>query len=129
MATKQEIEKELNIALKEIGDIVPWYDKRFKMWIFSHPLYPVEYAGDSVEEVIENYPLYLKELIIHRLKGQLNPVTEKETLGRAGKRTAAGRPRDTEKEPEVRLSLPFDIAEWIRQKTHWPAVRKLIHSK
>ena len=86
MATKQEIEKELEIALQEVEKITPWYDKEFKMWIFSHPLYPVEYAGDTSDEVIENYPLYLKEFILHRLKGKLSVLMENETRGRGGRR-------------------------------------------
>ena len=105
MATKQEIEKELNLALKEVGKSVSWYDKKFKMWLFSHPLYPVEYAGETAEEVQKNYPLYLKEFIMHRLNGRLNALTESETKGRGGFRSGAGRPKGTIKEPTKRVSF------------------------
>ena len=40
MATKKEIEEHLQIALKEIGEIKPWYDRSLKCWLFSHDLYP-----------------------------------------------------------------------------------------
>ena len=126
MAAKQEIQKGLKIALEEVGEIVPKYNKQFKMWLFSHPLYPVEYAGNSAEEVIENYQLYLREFIAHRLDGKLNPVTESETKGHGGCRKGAGRPLGTTKESTTRLSLPLDIAEWMREKSHWADIRKLI---
>jgi hypothetical protein len=57
MASKEEkeIDSHLAIALQEIGEIKPWFDKDFNAWIFSHPLYPVEYAGDTKKEVIQNF--------------------------------------------------------------------------
>lgn len=51
---------------------------------YFHTKITVEYGGNSIEEVIENYPLYLTEFIKHRLEGRLSPVNEKETLGRGG---------------------------------------------
>jgi hypothetical protein len=113
MATKKEIKEHLRIALKEIGEIKPWFDKDFKNWIFSHPNYPVEYAGDSEEEAIKNYPLYLQDFIEERLNDNLSSFTEKETIGRGGKREGSGRPKGTIKEPTKRVTLPLDIAEWI----------------
>ncbi len=113
MATKKEIKNHLKIALEEIGDIHPWFDKEFKIWIFSHPAYPVEYFGDSKEEVIQNYPLYLYDFIEERLNDNLSVLTEKQTIGRGGKREGAGRPKGTVKEPTKRVTLPLDIAEWI----------------
>ena len=62
MATAKEIKAHLELALEEVGEIRPWYDRRFKSWIFSHSAYPVEYAGNSKEEVVRNYPLYLREI-------------------------------------------------------------------
>lgn len=86
MFTKTSIESHLKIALKEVGVIKPWFDEDFNAWIFSHEKYPdVEYAGDSEEEVNQNYPKYLREFIRHRLKGRLDPVIEKNTKGLAGK--------------------------------------------
>lgn len=73
MASKKEIEEHLKLALEEVGKIKPWYSKDFKTWIFYHPLYPVEYSGDTKEEVIKNYPLYLREFIKHRLQDKLAP--------------------------------------------------------
>lgn len=65
-----------------------------------------------------------------RLKGNLNPITEKETKGRRGKRKGAGRPKGTVKETKERLYLPVDIAEWFKD---YPAacheVRKLMRRK
>ena len=85
MAAKQ-IERHLTIALKEIGKIKPWFDKEIGEWVFSSSLYPVEYSGASPEEVIQNYPLYLREFLAHRLDSRLDELVEKKTKGRGGKR-------------------------------------------
>lgn len=113
MATKKEIKEHLRIALEEIGNINPWFNKEFKTWIFSHPAYPVEYFGDSKEEVIKNYPLYLYDFIEERLNDNLSILTEKKTTGRGGRREGSGRPKGTVKESTKRVTLPLDVAEWI----------------
>ncbi len=111
MASKKEIEKNLKIALKEIGEIKPHFDKRFNAWIFSHPLYPdVEYAGDSSEEVIKNYPLYLREFIKQRLDQNISEKAEKKTKGRGGRRSGSGRPKGSKKIPKKRVYVPKVVA-------------------
>ena len=113
MATTKEIKEHLEIALKEVGKIKPWFDSDVDEWIFSHPDYPVEYGGNSPEEVIRGYPKYLREFIKHRLDDKLNPLTEKKTKGHGGKRKGAGRPMGTVKEPTKRIVLPSRIADWL----------------
>ena len=113
MATAKEIKEHLEIALKEIGKIKPWFDENFDSWIFSHPSYPdVEYAGDSKADVIKNYPKYLKDFIEERLNSNLAPHIEKSVKGKGGKREGAGRPVGTKKETKKRVYLPTDIANW-----------------
>ncbi len=130
MATKKEIKQHLEIALKEIGQITPWYDRSFKNWIFSHPDYPVEYAGDTKDEVIKNYPIYLYDFIEERLNDNLNSLIEKETKGRGGKREGAGRPVGTKKEQKSRIYLPTDLVSWFKQHPESiPQVRKLIQKQ
>lgn len=130
MATKKEIEAHVKIALKEVGSIEPWFAKDVNSWIFSHPKYPIEYAGQSPEEVVKNYPKYLETFIEERLKGNLNPLTEKETKGRGGKRIGAGMPKGSVKEPKERLYLPVDIVEWFKDSpTACDEVRKLMRRK
>ncbi len=127
MATTKEIKEHLNIALKEVGSIKPWFDDDVNEWVFSHPNYPVEYGGESPEEVIQNYPKYLQEFIKHRLNDNLNPLTEKKTKGHGGKREGAGRPKGSLKKPTKRVSLPMDIAAWITQPEAMEQVRRLMH--
>ena len=127
MATTKEIKEQLEFALREIGNIKPWFDEDVNEWIFSHPNYPVEYGGESLEEVIQNYPKYLQEFIKQRLEDNLNPLTEKKIKGHGGKRERAGRPVGTKKEPTKRISLPLDIASWITQPNAIEQVRKLMH--
>jgi hypothetical protein len=115
MASNKEINEHLQLALKEIGKIKPWFDQRFNAWIFSHRNYPVEYAGDSEEEVIKNYPLYLREFLKHRLNDKLSAIEEKKTKGYGGKRTGAGRPKGTKKERKRRIYVPTDIADWLQK--------------
>lgn len=113
MATTKEIKEHLEIALKEIGKIEPWFDEEVNEWIFIHSNYPVEYGGSSKEEVVKNYPKYLREFIKQRLNDNLSPITEKKTKGHGGRRFGAGRPVGTTKEETKRVSLPVDIADWI----------------
>ena len=126
MATKKEIEKHLKIALKEVGELKPWFDKDVNAWVFEHRAYPVEYAGEAKEEVIENYPKYLYEFIRHRLNDRLHPLMEKKTKGRGGKRPGAGRPKGTKKAPTKVVRLPADVANWVEKRSSYPQVRQLI---
>lgn len=127
MASQKEINAHLKLALAEIGKIKPRFSKRYNAWIFKHPLYPdVEYAGDTFEEVINNYPLYLKQFIKERLNENISPMAEKKTKGRGGRREGAGRPRGTKKNPTKRISLPEDVANYFRNPEAIPNVRALI---
>ncbi len=126
MATKKEIEEHLKLALKEVGEIKPWFDKEVDAYVFEHPSYPVEYAGKSKKEVIEKYPQYLREFIRHRLNNRLHPLMEKETKGRGGKRAGAGRPKGTKKYPTKVVRLPKDVAAWIEKPESIPQVRQWI---
>jgi hypothetical protein len=114
MATPKEIKEHLEIALKEVGKIKPWFDDDVNEWIFSHPSYPVEYGGETAEEVVKNYPKYLREFIKQRLNVNLDHLTEKQTKGHGGKRLGAGRPKELGKEKKERISLPKDITSWFR---------------
>jgi len=117
MATAKEVEKELAIALKEVGPIKPWLDKETNSWVFSHKLYPVECDGETPEDVVERYPLYLKEFLKHRLEGRLAVHVEAKTHGKGGRRPGAGRPKGTTKEPKERMYVPTQFAEWLRKET------------
>lgn len=114
MATPKEVKAHLELALKEIGPIIPWFDNAVGEWVFSHPNYPVEYGGESYKEVIDFYPKYLREFIKQRLNNNLNPLTEHKTKGHGGKREGAGRPLGSVKEEKIRISLPKDLASWFR---------------
>lgn len=114
MATKKEIKEHLEVALKEIGTIKPWFDEEVNEWIFKHSNYPVEYGGKTSQEVIKNYPKYLAEFISHRLDETLSPMTEKKTKGHGGRRSGAGRPKGSVKEATIRISLPEDLANWFK---------------
>lgn len=129
MASKEEKEigVHLQIALKEIGTIKPWFSKEFNAWIFSHHLYPVEYAGDTEEEVVQNYPLYIREFVKHRLQNRLSPLMENKTKGHGGKRDGAGRPKGS-KEEKIRVYLPKDIADLLKEPGVLMYLRGLIQA-
>ena len=76
MATKNEIKLHLQIALKEIGEIKPWFDKEVNAWVFEHENYPVGFAGKTAKEVIKNYPKHLKIFLEERLNENLEPLVE-----------------------------------------------------
>lgn len=128
--TKKEIEAHLKLALEEIGEVVPQYNRVYKCWTFEHSLYPVSYSGNTPEEVIKNFPLYLKQFIKERLQNNLNALTEKQTKGRGGCREGAGRPVGSTKEHKLRIYLPDDIAKWILLPDHQERVRCIMkHEK
>ena len=126
MATSKEVEKELAIALREVGKIEPWFDKELNDWVFSHKLYPVECGGLTSEEVVKNYPRYLKEFIKQRLDNNLDPLVEKKTKGHGGYRPGAGRPKGTSKGPKRRVYVPEAVAEWLKDREHLLLVTKLM---
>jgi hypothetical protein len=125
---EKEIEQHVKLALQEVGEIQPWFSQDFKAWIFSSELYPVEYSGETKEEVIQNYPLYLKEFIKHRLQDRLSPLMENKTKGYGGKREGAGRPKGSKKEEKIRVYLPKDIAYWIKQPETIIHLRQLMQA-
>jgi hypothetical protein len=128
MATAKEIKEHLKIALNEVGEIKPWFDKKVDAWVFSHKAYPVEYAGETAREVIKGYPKYLREFIEERLNENLAPMVEKITKGRGGKRKGAGRPKGTTKEEKTRLRLPLDVANWLARPGSINQIRHIISS-
>lgn len=115
MATKKEIEQHLKIALKDVGKIKPWFDEEVNSYVFQHPSYPVEYAGESKEEVIKNYPKYLREFIRQRLNDRLHPLMEKETKGHGGKRSGAGRPKGRNKPTTKTMRIPVDMVHQVER--------------
>src|SRR5271170_2267079 len=96
---KEELSKELSIALEEVGPIDPWFDKKVDAWVFEHPLYPVRYAGSSSQEVVKNYPKYLEVFVEHRMQGRIGEIGERKTKGKGGARLGAGRPSGSLKPP------------------------------
>jgi hypothetical protein len=116
VATRKEINEHLKIALREIGSIEPWFDKEVQEWIFEHSLYPVECGDVTKEDVIENYPKYLREFIKHRLDNRLESTIEKKTKGRGGLRPRAGRPYGTKKTlPTKVIRLEAQVADWAKK--------------
>ena len=128
MATKKEIKQHLKIALKDVGKIKPWFDKKVNSWVFEHSSYPVGCGGDSKEEVIKKYPLYLQDFIEERLNDNVSPSVEKRTKGKGGKREGAGRPIDPNKEPKVRVYLPLDIANLLKEPSVLMYLRGLMQA-
>ncbi|MCE5315966.1 MAG: hypothetical protein LLG04_01205 [Parachlamydia sp.] len=128
-SSTKEVKKELETALAEIGEIKPWFEKKFKIWLYSHPLYPVECEGKSREEVLKKYPKYLEVFIEHRMKGKIDALSEKNTKGKGGFRPGAGRPIGTTKEPTRQIRVPQDIAEWLKMPGVLTQVRSLMQAQ
>lgn len=122
--------KHLQLALEEVGEIKPWYDKNVNCWVFEHHNYPVSCGEDTPEEVIAKYPLYLKEFILHRLDDRLDPLVEKATKGRGGARPGAGRPIKEQRKITKTLRFSenlYGAALWLRQHPEaLPEIRKIM---
>lgn len=129
MASKSEIKQELKIALLEIGEIKPWFDKDFNAWIYSNPLYPVECEGKNAQEVIKKYPKYLEVFIDHRMKGKLDHLNEKKTTGKGGVRSRVVRKtKSIIKEPTKQIRVPLDIADWLGHPGIIDHIRQMIRA-
>ena len=118
MATEKEVVRHLKLGLKEVDEITPWYDEEVSCWMFSHPLYPtVECGGDSLEEVKQNYPLYLREFIEERLANNLSSYAEEQTSGKAGIRSTMKRQKKEETASTKTVRLPeqlVSVAKWLK---------------
>jgi hypothetical protein len=111
------LDKAHSAALTKIGTIEPWYEKDVASWVFENEAYPaVRAAGGSVEEVIEIYPLYLKDYLEEELKGNVSPLA-KSTFsgGRGGSRPGAGRPKGSKRsESSTIIRLPLYVVDWLK---------------
>ncbi len=109
-----EIERNLKVALAEIGDIKPW--KEEGGYYFRHDTYPVvDYMADTPQDTIKGYKRILREFIEDRLQGNLSSLAERTTSGRGGKRPGAGRPTS---QSSTRISIPddiLDVVNWLRE--------------
>lgn len=101
------------------------FDKEVNAWVFEHSFYPVEYAGESPEEVIENYPKYLEVFIEHRLQNRIGEINEKKTKGKGGYRPGAGRPKGTTKTPTKQIRVSVDVADWLKDPQNIEVIRTL----
>ena len=122
------IEKEVQKALMEIGEIKPWFSDEYGFYVFKHPTYPVvDYVGDTPEETIEGYKRILKEWIQERINQNIPDFVEKMTSGRGGARPGAGRPK---KEETTQIRIPTDIATWLRaDPSRYHKIRELMETK
>ena len=108
------VDQQLQIALKEIGAIKPWFDSEVQEWVFENKMYPESCSGATRQEVIKQYPLYIRQFIEQRLKGNLAPGVEKKTSGRGGRRNGAGRPKGSKKTPTQTIRIATDVAAWLK---------------
>lgn len=123
-----DLEKEFQKALKEIGPIEPWWSEEDGLYVFEHPAYPVvDYAAKTPQEVIEKYKRVLRSFIEDRLAGNVAESVERITTGRGGYRPGAGRSKGSAKDKTRRISLPDDVATWLKENpAHIEKVRALM---
>jgi hypothetical protein len=120
--------KELEQSLNKIGKIKPWFDDDVNAWVFEHETFPlVRYAGDTEQEVIENYPKYLADYLEELSKDNISKTAEKAfSSGRGGKRENSGRPKGTTKEPGKMYWFPILVGDWLKaSKKNLEIVAKL----
>jgi len=86
------------------------------MYVFEHEAYPmVCYADPDPEVVIGRYKQVLKDFIEHRLAGNVAESVDRITAGRDGHGHGAGRPKGSAKGKTRRISLPEDVATWLKE--------------
>ena len=112
-------------ALALVGPIEPQYDGETGFRFFESPHFPhMEVHGDTAEEVMAQYPEFLKIHLQDLDAKRVAPFIAEATPGWGGFRPGAGRPR---KEPSVRKYLPADIAAWLDRKENLEKVRQLMN--
>ena len=116
MPRNMNIEKELGIALKEVGEIKPWWSDEDQMYVFEHEAYPmVMHADPDPDEVVKGYKRALQRFIRYRMQGRVAESVERITSGRGGYRPGADRPKGSAKGKTRRISLPDDVATWLKE--------------
>ena len=126
----KRIDKEIQIALNEIGPIEPIWSEVDRMFYFEHEAYPaVIYGAKDREATIEGYKRVLREWVEDRLTGNISASIERITSGRGGRRPGAGRPR---KEPTEAVRVQkdiLDVVNWLREDPkRADRVRKLMQA-
>lgn len=123
-------QKEFAKALKEIGEISPWWSEEDGLFLFEHASYPMVMHADKTEkDTVEGYMRALSGFIEARLAGEVASSVEKITSGRGGARLGAGRPAGTKrgtKKPSGVVRVPEEMAIWLRNKKNQEAVLKLM---
>jgi hypothetical protein len=129
MPRHTNIEKELEIALKEIGAIKPWWSEEDQMYVFEHDAYPtLMHADQDPDEVVKGYKRALHRFIGYRMRGRVAESVERITSGRGGYRPGAGRPKGSTKGRTKRISLPDDVATWLKEDpAHIEKVRAMMN--
>jgi len=79
------VDNETAKALREVGTITPVYDQETRCWVFEHPAYRLEAHGDTPEECVETYRLWMRDFIQERLIGNLAANVEDRSPGNAGR--------------------------------------------
>ena len=122
-----ERQQHLDIALQEIGEVLPLWSEESQMYVFEHEAYPaVMHADPDREKAAEGYLRALQGFIQERLEGNIAPFMDRITSGRGGARPGAGRPKGSVKGKTKMVRLPEDIAIWIKQGQHLEQVRALM---
>jgi hypothetical protein len=124
-----QVMQELDVALKEIGDLQPVFSEDVQEWVLEHPLYPVVSVSDATPEAtIERFKGHLAVYIEHRLAGQTSPDLEARTQGKAGwggKRPNAGRP-STYGEETAMIRLPKSLVYWLKSDDNLKKVMNML---
>lgn len=128
IANRKEVTQNLAIALQEIGVIEPWWSDEDEMYVFEHQAYPrVLYADPDKVKTRDGYLRALKGFIEERLSGNLSEEAERITPGRGGLRAGAGRPIGSKKPPTERITLPKELADWLKENpTHQEQAKELL---
>lgn len=123
-----KVQQQIQIALDEIGAITPEWSEEDGLYVFEHPAYPmVMHADTDPQKTRTGYLRALKGFIEDRMAGQVAEVTERITSGRGGARPGAGRKVGSgKKEPTTTVRVPYDIADWIKDKSHQKLIRTVM---
>jgi hypothetical protein len=116
-------------VMEQIGDSLhPAWNDDFEAFVVEHPLFPESADGETEDMALFNYWVCITNLLEARENETLAPYVEAKIntdIGkptRGGYREGAGRPS---KGKRLRIYVPSELAEWLKNESNLEAVRRL----
>jgi hypothetical protein len=114
--------KFLESGLRTMGEIKPWVDDKIHKWVYTHALFRLYGVGRTPEEAIDHYKQLMVAKIEENIQNRRQPLELFYRQYGGYRKNAGRRPKII---PSIRVSVPKDIAPWLKAEQPWEAIRQL----